>query len=132
LLTTFNSYTKRLVKYNRCHQHQNQLIKEIFSFIRAFFSSRFIIVDAGQSPAESLVTAAEVSGATFFDATVAALGPVALVAELAAAATPFFLTILVKFLWELWWFGDGGGKGASVVSCKNGGKRRRWQGEKEE
>jgi hypothetical protein len=61
----------------------------------------------------------------------AALGPVALVAALAAAAAPFFLIILAKFIWELWWFGRGDGKGATVVSCNNG-RRRRWQGEKEE
>jgi hypothetical protein len=58
--------------------------------------------------------AAEVSGAVFFNAVVVALGPVALVAALVAALAvalaPFFLTILVNFLWELWWFGRGDGK----------------------
>jgi hypothetical protein len=67
---------------------------EIRPRLRAFFSLRFVIVDAGQSPGASLVIAAEVSGVTFFDAAVVALGPVVLAAALDAVAAPFFLTIL--------------------------------------
>jgi hypothetical protein len=98
-------------------------LSEIRPRLRAFFSSRFVIVDAGQSPGASLVTAAGVSGATFFDAAVAALGPVALVAALTVAAAPFFLTILARFLKN---FGDLG----AAARCRNEGRRRGWQGQR--
>jgi hypothetical protein len=61
---------------------------EIRPRLHAFFSSRFVIAEAGQSLGASLVTTAKVSGATFFVAAVATLGPVALVATLVVAAAP--------------------------------------------
>jgi hypothetical protein len=63
-------------------------LSEIGPRLHDLFSSRFVIVDAGQSPGASQVTAEEVSGAIFFGAAVAALGPGALVATLATAAAP--------------------------------------------
>jgi hypothetical protein len=96
-------------------------LSEIKLRLRAFFSSRFIIVDAGQSPGASLVIAAEVSGTVFFGAVVAVLGPVALVAALAAAAVPFFLTILASF------FGNCGALYAAAVraQCELQGQKKK-------
>jgi hypothetical protein len=79
---------------------------EINPRLRAFFSSRFVIVDAGQSPGASLVMAKAVSGAAFFGAAVAALGPVALM------AAPFFLTIMASF------FRDCGGLGVAAIRAQ--------------
>jgi hypothetical protein len=83
-------------------------LSEINSMLRTFFSSRFVIVEAVQSPGASLTVAAA-SGAALFGAALAALGPVVLVVALAAAAVPFFLTILVRFL------KDFGGLGMAAI-----------------
>jgi hypothetical protein len=55
------------------------------------------MVDAVQSPGASLTVAAAASGAVFFGTAVVAFDPVALVAAL-AAAVPFFLINLARFL----------------------------------
>jgi hypothetical protein len=62
--------------------------------LHAFFSSRVDIVEACQSTGASLAIAAEASGATFFIASVIALGTMVLEATPAAVAEPFFFTIL--------------------------------------
>jgi hypothetical protein len=84
-------------------------LSEINPRLHAFFSSRFVIVDAVELPGASLTVAAVASGVVLFRAVVAALGPVAIVAVLAAAVTPFFLTILARFL------KDFGGLGATTI-----------------
>jgi hypothetical protein len=68
--------------------------REIGPRLHAFFSSRFDIVEASQSPGASLVATAEASGATLFDASTVTLAMVLLQATPAAAAEPFFFTIL--------------------------------------
>jgi hypothetical protein len=98
-------------------------LSEIRPRLRAFFSSRFVIVDVGQSPGASLVTATEVSGVTFFDAAVVALGPVVLATRAGCSGGALLLDHLG--LQELWWFGAAALR-AIKTRCKNKG-RRRWQ-----
>jgi hypothetical protein len=67
---------------------------EIKPRLHAFFSSRFVSVEAGQSPGASLGVAAETSGATLFIVSLVALITALLEAMLAVAAELFFFTIL--------------------------------------
>jgi hypothetical protein len=62
--------------------------------LRAFFSSCFDIVEAGQSPGALLAAATEDSGAAFVAASAVALETVLLEPTPVAAAEPFVFTIL--------------------------------------
>jgi hypothetical protein len=61
--------------------------------LRTFFSLRFDIVEAGQSPWASFVAAAEASGAALFVASSVSFGMVLLEATPTAAAESFFFSI---------------------------------------
>jgi hypothetical protein len=67
---------------------------EIKPRLQAFFSSRFVIVEAGQSSGASLGAAGETSDATLFVASAVALATTLLEATPTVAAEPFFFTIL--------------------------------------
>jgi hypothetical protein len=70
---------------------------EIKPRLRAFFSSRFVIVEAGHSLGASLGAAAGTSGAPFFDASAVALATALLEVAPPAMVELFFFTILGCF-----------------------------------
>jgi hypothetical protein len=93
-------------------------LSDINPRLRAFFSSRFVMVDAGQSPGASLAMAAAVSGSALVGAAVTALEPVALAVALAMEAE-FFFSIFGKDPVELW-----RSERNRRLGCNNGGMQR--------
>jgi hypothetical protein len=67
-------------------------LEEIKPRLRVFFSSRFIIIEAGQSPGAG--AAAETSGAPLFDASDVTLAAALLEVAPVTTVEPFFFTIL--------------------------------------
>jgi hypothetical protein len=72
-------------------------LEEIKPRLRVFFSSRFVIVEVGQSPGAG--AAAETSSAPLFDAYDITLAAALLKVAPAATVEPFFFTIL-GCVWE--------------------------------
>jgi hypothetical protein len=92
--------------------------------LRALFTSRFDVVEAGQSPGAPLVATAEVSATAFIAASAAALETVLLEQALVAAAELFFFTILGCL-------GGGGDWNAMVATAKEFWKSKNRGGRKQ-